>query len=239
MSDPAAWLDGVGAKLVAGVALEQRLEFSGRLADLMIQAGGLSPAELMQARNGFVSACLGRGLGAALPADPLDAGEYLGGLQDAVGAAQEALQKPLAILAEVEAAAGQLREAADVAWRVARTASGTVRALEKAEIAAAKVAMLTGLPPVTAAWALATQLRGAALVVGELAAKAGRAADHAWGSVVRVLDDMREAVFDRIDGLERIVDSTLDAVTAGVETAAEVVHADLFGDLEQAFATIA
>lgn len=238
LSDANAWLGGLGDKLVAGVSAGSRIEFEARLADLQAQAQGLGPELQAAAQNRFVSACLGRGLGAALPADPLQAGAYLPGVQDAVGAAQAALQKPLAVLGEIQAAADQLRQAASAAWSAARTASAAVRTCEKAEIAAAKIAMATGLPPVTAAWALATQIRGVALDASELAAKAGRAADQAWGSVVRVVDRMRASVFDQVDALERIADDTIGALTAGIEGAAEAAHADLFADLEQAVQSV-
>ncbi len=238
LSDASAWLDGLGDKLVAGVAPESQLEFLSRFADLKVQAGGLDPELQIRAQNRFVAACLGRGLGPAIPADPLQAGAYLPGLQDGVAAAQAALQNPLAVLAEVEAAAAQLRQAAGVAWSAARTASAAVRTCERAEIAAAKIAMATGLPPVTAAWALATQIRGVALDASELAAKAGRAADQAWGSVARVLDRMRASVFDQVDALERIADDTIGALTSGIEGAAEAAHADLFDDLEQAVQSV-
>jgi hypothetical protein len=217
-----AWFSPLSIHLVANLPEEVREAAETQLAGLSTRLAAAGPAEQLRVVRSFSS----RSMGSALDLVDLPDLPFADALQSSVAGVRTLLDGALAPLNELRAQADQLRQAAAAAWRVSQEASTTVRTLERAEKIAAAAALITGLPPVTAAWALASNAKLIALEVAEVAGRGARAADAAWGSVQHIIDMVHRQAFAPIDSVTRMARQAAGAMALGQQS------------LEQAYPTV-
>jgi hypothetical protein len=205
------WFQPLSEQLIARVDPSARPAMQAAQEQIANRLAVASPEQANAIRNRFAVAAMDT----IISAMPPEALAIVSSLPALVGDAADALLSGVEdLLAPLQEAADQLREAADLAWAIAREPANAVASLLKAEDIAAIAAAATGLPPVAAAWATAAHARTALRLVSETAAKAAMAADAAWSSVVRMLDEIREQAFDAISSVADMAQGVIDSVTS-------------------------
>jgi hypothetical protein len=232
MSSSSAWFSDLAGKIAGGVETEYRAAYEAQLGTVQSQLSLLPEPQALLARNRFISGIMARTSSAATQG--LE-GATVAEVQNRVNAISTRLLGPVeGLLGELIAKAEPLRQAARAAWQVSATGTTTARLLLKAERVAAVAAAATGLPPVTAAWALATNARMLAVFVSEQAAIVARAADAAWAAVVKLIDTLRARVYAAASDIADMASDAVRSLTAGVNKSVPSAWRDLYDDLSWA-----
>lgn len=161
---------------------------------------------------------------------------------DATGTAMDAVDALLGpledALDQLEPVARGLRQAADAAWALARTPASAAMGLKRAEMIASAAAMITGLPPVTAAWAYATNARQVLVEVSDNAGKAAKGIEKAWRAVVRTVDMIRFEILSLRNSVRDIARDSLEALAEAPGGSPQSAANQVFGYLDQAASRI-
>lgn len=226
-----AWLQSIAPKIIAGVPTVDQSTVTTTLTTFNTRLASAPASVGANARNSFIGSMMGRGLDSAAGA----AAGVLTPLTSSVNSIRSLLNSPVVNIAALESAAAPLRAAARDAWKTVAAAGQAARAAERLENTAALVAKVTGLPPVTAAWAAASSAAKAAVDTAEVAARAGRVADTAWASAQKVIDDLIDANAGVLNDLSGIMDDTLASVISVPATEASAVYTNFHADLTDVF----
>ena len=221
------WLTTLGPQFVAGVDPSNAAAVSASIATMTASLAAATDAQGDQLRNSFVASTMGASLNAASGAQAALLAPVTSGVQQV----QALLQAPLVVLSQLQAAAEPLRLAARTAWQGAAAAGQTARTLERVERAAAGPAG-SGSPVPVGVWALARQADALAIETAEAASRVGSAADQAWASAQRVIDDLRSAVAGPISSVSSVLTDTVRLMTsvpgsAGSAAAYSALHSNL------------